>query len=348
VLNERIEIMSTKKKRNKVPALSLKLLAELIQLIEQEPTPGTNTIEVNTQPIQPNQETAMRPLNFQIKEICRQTSGNSFATQADRLRMLNQVANDLENKCECRGLHLDNLKPKHISSLIEVWRGEGITDATLKNRMAALRWLADKIGKPNIIPRTNAACGIADRVYVTNISKAQALDPTKLEAVTDVYVGMSLRLQQSFGLRREESIKIVPAWADRGDHLLLRASWTKGGREREVPLRTDEQRRLINDAKALASGKSLVGEGYKTYRAYLQHFRYQCDRAGIHKVHGHRHLYAQNRYKELTGRECPARGEPSAKTLSVGEKAIDREARLIISEELGHGREQITAIYLGR
>ena len=30
---------------------------------------------------------------------------------------------------------------------------------------------------------------------------------------------MSLRLQAAFGLRREESIKLRPEWADRGDVL---------------------------------------------------------------------------------------------------------------------------------
>ena len=49
---------------------------------------------------------------------------------------------------------------------------------------------------------------------------------------------MSLRLQQAFGLRREEALKIQPRWADRGEHLHLKASWTKGGRERTVPIRT--------------------------------------------------------------------------------------------------------------
>ena len=38
---------------------------------------------------------------------------------------------------------------------------------------------------------------------------------------------MSLELQQAFGLRREEAIKFIPSFADRGDHLVLKASWTK-------------------------------------------------------------------------------------------------------------------------
>jgi hypothetical protein len=149
-------------------------------------------------------------------------------------------------------------------------------------------------------------------------------------------------------LRRAESIKIVPKWADRGDRLVLKDSWTKGGREREIPIRTLEQRQLVDEAKALVNGKSLVAAGYTTYVAYLKHFRYECERIGIHAFHGHRHFYAQARYKELTGQECPARGGPTSKQLTAKQKAIDREAREVISREMGHGREQVTAVYLGR
>ena len=49
---------------------------------------------------------------------------------------------------------------------------------------------------------------------------------------------MSLQLQAAFGLRRGESIKIRPAWADRGDTLVLKDTWTKGGRAREIPTAT--------------------------------------------------------------------------------------------------------------
>src|SRR5438552_7951060 len=122
----------------------------------------------------------------------------------------------------------------------------------------------------------------------------------KLKQIPDLFIHMSLCLQALFGLRREESIKIIPAWADRGDRLVLKDSWTKGGREREIPIRTLEQRQLVDKAKELAKGKSLVAPGYATYRDYLQHFRAESARVGIHAFHGHRHFYAQARYKELT------------------------------------------------
>ena len=65
-------------------------------------------------------------------------------------------------------------------------------------------------------------------------------------------------------------------------------------------------------------------------------------------MHGLRHSYAQNRYEELTGWNCPAVGGPDAKSLTSEQRNTDRQARLTISQELGHNREQITAAYLGK
>lgn len=65
-------------------------------------------------------------------------------------------------------------------------------------------------------------------------------------------------------------------------------------------------------------------------------------------MHGLRHRYAQTRYLAKTGWECPARGGATAKQLSPEQRSIDQRARLEISLELGHGRAQITSLYLGR
>jgi hypothetical protein len=289
----------------------------------------------------------MRDLNYSLKQLCRRNRGGSYATQADREHILDLVADQLY---EMGFRHMDtgSLKPKHVEKLVERWLAENLSPGTIKNRMSALRWWAEKIGKENVVARTNAVYGIPDRVYVTNVSKAKELAMEQLERIRNPCIRISLRLQAAFGLRREESIKIVPSWADRANALVLKDSWTKGGREREIPIRTVEQRALVDEAIALTKGKSLVAPGYKTYRDYLAHFRYECERVGINAFHGHRHFYAQARYKQLTGWECPARGGPTSKKLTAKKKAIDRVAREIISREMGHGREQVSAIYLGR
>jgi hypothetical protein len=289
----------------------------------------------------------MRDLNYDFKQICRRNRDGSFGTQADREHMLDLFANQLY-EMGVKKLRAQGFKPGHVKLLVDRWLAEELSRGTLKNRMSVMRWLAEKIGKENIVERTNAAYGIPDRIYVTNVSRAKELDLDQLQRIRCPYTKMSLRLEDAFGMRREASIKIVPARAHQGDVLVLKASWNKGGREIRIPIRTPEQRQLLEEAKALAKGKSLVAPAYATYRDYLHHFRQECRRAGIHGVHGHRHRYAQRRYHELTGRECPARGGPTSKQLTKKEKAIDRKARETISREMGHGREAITAVYLGR
>jgi len=104
---------------------------------------------------------------------------------------------------------------------------------------------------------------------------------------------------------------------------------------------------VLDEAKAFAGRGSLIPAD-KTYVEQLRRFEYQCETAGIHRVHGHRHQYAQTRYRELTGWAAPAAGGPRSKELTRAQKAVDQEARLAISRELGHDRIQISSIYLGR
>ena len=288
----------------------------------------------------------MKDLNYELKQLCRRSRDGSYATQADRERTLDLIADQLL-AMGYRHMHAMSLKPKHVEALAERWQAESLSAGTVKNRMATLRWWAEKVGKENVIAKDNAHYGIADRQYVTNVSKARELTAADLKKVSDPYSRISLKLQAAFGLRRAESIKIQPTWADRGDRLVLKASWTKGGRAREVPIRTDEQRKVLDEAKAFVGSRSLIPVSLR-YVDQLQCFRYQCDKAGIDHVHGHRHAYAQARYRELTGWNAPAAGGPSSKELTPAQKEVDRQARLTISQELGHERAQVVSVYCGK
>ena len=310
-------------------------------------TSPADEVQAEPAPASPEpDEESMRNLNYSFKQICQRNRDGSYATQVARERILTLCADQLHE----RGYRLESahsLKPKHVYALAERWKAEGLSPGTMKNRLAELRWVAEKIGKQNIVARDNDRYEIDERTFVTNVSKARELTAGDLAKVTDPYSAMSLRLQPPFGLRREESIKIIPAWADRGDRLLLRDTWTKGGRARSIPIRTAEQRQVLEEAKALAGKGSLIPADL-TYVQQLRRFEYQCSKAGIHKVHGHRHLYAQERYKELTGWECPARGGPTAAQLTPHQKQRDKAARIVVARELGHERLQIVAVYLGR
>lgn len=289
----------------------------------------------------------MRNLAFQLKAMCDRSKGGSHATtQATRRRHFPMIAKTLE-QLGFRNLDIGSLKPKHVEALFAHWKAEGLSVGTMKNLMTAVRYWAEHIGKENVVKPSNRDYGISDRVFVTNESKATEVTDQQLSRITDPYVRLSLPLQEALGLRREESLKIKPAWADLGDRLRLKDSWTKGGKYREIPITTAIQRAVLNDAKALAGRGSLIPAALR-YKDQLKRFKAECQKAGIRNVHGQRHGYAQQRYEMLTGWKAPACGGPTAKQLTAEQRPLDRSARLQISKEMGHEREQVTAVYLGR
>ncbi|AHC49776.1 integrase domain-containing protein [Achromobacter xylosoxidans] len=286
----------------------------------------------------------MDDLTYTLRQLCQRNRDGGYTTQADRMRSLSLAARQLR-EAGFRQMKASSLKGKHVQALLDRWQGEGLSSGTIKNRLSHLRWWAEKIGKAGILPSDNTQLGVPELRYVTNVSKARELG-TGLEQITDVHVRMSLQLQAAFGLRREEAIKFQPSYADRGDHIALKGSWTKGGRERTVPITTTEQRDALHAAHRLAG----TGSPIPANKTYIQHrhvYDGQCKAAGLSHMHGLRHRYAQMRYETLTGWKPPATGGPGTAQLDLSQRLADQHVRQQISRELGHGRVKVTAIYLG-
>jgi len=279
-----------------------------------------------------------------ISRLFRQRE-NSYATHADRRKMLSHFASELV--CLGYGLrNINGLKQKHVVAVVNRWKEKKLAIATIKNRLAAIRKMCDRLGKRNLVP-SNKVLEIGRRNYVP--TRNRAIYSPDFSGITNQHIRISLELQRVFGLRREESMKIKPHMADKGNRIELLPTWCKGGRSRIVPLRTEEQRFWLEQAKELAGkfGNSLIPEK----SSYIRHrnvYEKQVLRAGLRNLHGLRHAYAQQRYSQLTGWESPLCGGPSSRELTAVQKKIDFEVRLILSEELGHSREQITVNYLGR
>jgi len=280
-----------------------------------------------------------------LKELCKANRDGSFSTQATRKSILNRIANQL-HELGYRRMKAKSLKPKHVEALVSLWKDQGLSVGTLKNYMAALRRWATKIGKPDIVPKDNAAFDIGKHSQVAEESKAWKLREAHLNKVSDEYVRLSLRLQAAFGLRREEAIKFRPNYAIKDDHIKLKASWTKGGRARCVPIRTNKQRKLLEEVRNLARGGALIPPN-KNYEDQKIRYDGQIRTAGIKNPHGLRHRYTQKRYEELTGWKAPVAGGPASKSLTKDQRARDKSARMTISRELGHDRISIARDYLG-
>ncbi len=277
-----------------------------------------------------------------IYQVLNYNRDGSYATQHNRKHILYKFAEDLIS----RGYALRDikgLKEKHITAVIKYWQEKSLSNATIKNRTAVLRHLCVRINKVNIIP-SNTKLGISRRIYIPTHNKA-IHNPT-FSNISNEYIRISLELQRVFGLRREEAIKIKPWRADKGDYLSLQDSWCKGGRGRDIPIRTDEQRHWLNQAKNLVQHKDLSMIPLK--KSYIQQrciYDKQVIRAGFKNLHGLRHAYAQQRYKELTGWEAPINGGLKSHELSPEQKKIDHQARMILTEELGHGRIAVVKNY---
>jgi len=289
----------------------------------------------------------MKDLNFSIKQVCNRNRDGSYATRSNRERMLHQAAGEILRLGFRDAKDVQDLKPKHVHRLVESWQKQGVAVGTIKNRMSSLRWLGEKVGKPDFVKPTNEAYGIENRVYVTNEDKSVRFEQDKIDAIKDPYIQASALLQREFGLRREEAMKFQPSYADQGNHIVLKASWCKGSRERVIPIRNDAQRAALDNAHRLAEQGSLIPRN-KMYKDQIGTFERSMAKVGLSRSHGARHAYAQDRYRELTGRECPALGGKCSKELTADEKRQDTDARLQLSQELGHERESITAVYIGR
>lgn len=289
-------------------------------------------------------DSAMKTLVYQLKNLCKHNRDGSEGTRADRWKHLKLFAQQLE-EMGFRHMRATSLKQKHTEALVNRWLCEGLSSGTIMNRTSHLRWWAEKIGKPNVVLR-NKGYGIEKRQQVSEYSKARELEQTKLSQIKDPYIMASLKLQEAFGLRREESIKFNPNHANRDDYIRLKASWCKGGKERIIPIRTKVQRKALDFTKKIAGQGSLIPKDLQ-YKHQLNRYEKATNAVGLNKMHGLRHRYVQRRYQELTGWLCPHCGGPTKKELTPEQKIMDRKARLLISKELGHCRISIVATYLG-
>ncbi len=91
---------------------------------------------------------------------------------------------------------------------------------TIRNRLGWLRWWAEQINKPGVLPADNAAFGLAD-AHALSGQQGPACRSETLARVSDPRIRAALRLEAAFGLRREEGPEIPSSVSIRGDRLAL-------------------------------------------------------------------------------------------------------------------------------
>ena len=287
----------------------------------------------------------MKRLEYQLKQLTHHNRDGSFQTQSSRRSHLAHIARQL-NELGFNQMSSQSLRRKHIDALIAKWKSDGLSPGSMKNYMSFIRWWAQKVGKSHVVPESNAELNLPRRQMIPTESKAQFLCDDTLNSIPNERLRVSIELQQQFGLRREECLKFSPSYADQDSFIRLKGSWTKGGRAREIPVLTKEQRNVLDRAWKIARRGSMIPK-QQSFKQWKSFYKRTISKCGLENLHGLRHGYAQRRYEILSGWPSPFAGGPTSKELSAEDRKVDQRARLQVSQELGHNRIEITDVYLG-
>lgn len=279
----------------------------------------------------------------------------SFETQALRETVLFQGFTQLKEI----GYHLHdpaNFKPKHMKALAQYWENQGLSSATIQNRISIFRVFCGWIGKGDMIG--DSADYVVDkasvkRTYSAKEDKSWSAKEIDFEGIQDKVlaeeprVALYILLGLNFGMRLRESYMLKPHRADKAMYVAL-AEGTKGDRARTVPIESEDQKTIIELAKQFANGvNGHIGMPGKTLQQTKDRVTYVLRKCGITRkdmdatFHGLRHQFANDFFKRRSGVDSPVRGGPNVS----GE--IDELARFQTSEALGHSRKSITSAYLG-
>lgn len=179
----------------------------------------------------------------------------------------------------------------------------------------------------------------------------------------DRYVAVQLHMMIAFGLRRKEAVMFspreaeVPADALPDDHppgeryisFLRIKRGTKGGRLRFAAVRSDDQRKALQEACEMVCARhGHIGRPGLSLKQSLDLFSNVVRQVGLTKKelgvtpHGLRHQFAGDLYFDIAKVKAPVQdGEPLVDAASM------KDAYRQVARQLGHNRPQISNAYLG-
>ena len=212
----------------------------------------------------------MKPLTVQALEKVGKDWSVASLTRNARLQNTKDFASFVAGKFALESLA--NLKPGHVTAYVEQLVANGICNATICNRLAAVRDLAAAISKPNIVARDNKAYGVArgsrqkpvcQNTSVVNRIRMELVERANAGDRIAIMAHAAAEMRDAFGLRAKESLmsfKLVDT--SNGAVLRVQAAvkveGAKGGRERILSIQNEAQLRAIQQvelaSKALGSG----------------------------------------------------------------------------------------------
>ena len=246
----------------------------------------------------------------------------------------------------------EELLLKYGKMLAKLVEDKKLKESTAQNRVSAVNTVMKYVKHGDWIsvkPTDAGECAIKKRSYIrttppSGMDREQLLKSISDFNMNDIALVMLIR---DFGLRSKEAsllnAEIALDQALKNGYIYI-LKGTKGGRVRRLKIISRTQIETLKYAtEAQGNRKNLItgDQSWKTWREEtLRAIREALQLKDVKRLHELRAAYACGRYKELTDHDAPVLD-------GCAPKVIDRWARLIIAEELGHSRIDITNAYLG-
>ena len=285
-----------------------------------------------------------RALIAQLDKLARHNRQESYKTRQRYYEAMQRFCKFLADVYHLQ--KLANISGKHLVAYVRHLQENGKAASTIKTELAAIRFWHDKLGEAKYKLPTNA--DLADQAPLER-RKLQGIDrhwtPEQFTAFVTAcreadrtdYADIAT-LTFYVGLRIHEVCRLDTAAVEAWERTGLLTVKGKGGRVRSVPVTAAAAKQALRDRKAaVRRGHKLFVPDDVATDAYIHAFQaflreHRPDQGTNPRPlthHGMRHSYAARQYREA---------------LDGG--ATEYRAKLEVSKLLGHGRADVTNVYL--
>jgi hypothetical protein len=287
-------------------------------------------------------------------------ASDSFSTQATLSQRFDQFVKYAQENGISR---LEQVTQETVLAYADSLKSSDLSASTQQNYLSAVNVIMAQARGDDSVRVTGREAGLSSRSNVATEYKG-GVERGELTERTQAIVYIA----RDFGLRFEESSKIDArsALSEAQEKGAIKIdSGTKGGQPRTVPITSKEQIETLKNAASLQGNDRSMIANEKTY---AEHQRDSYKETS--NFHAERHEYANNRYSELMKEKLGIEikspvlsDKPEGQSWSqyVASQAhaqgvsitpemareFDREARLELSQELGHHREDVVSAYVG-
>jgi site-specific recombinase XerD len=181
----------------------------------------------------------------------RKLVGKNYGVGSDTTKKLLGNLRAIAIHMASQGLQsISHMKTKHVKCFFEHLTAKGLSPSTQSAYATAMRLIAKRIGKPNIVPLSNIGLGFIRKGRYQPLIK----DPINSAHVRDElyrkarWAGLANDMQVAFGLRRKESLLSVETVVSDGQRCLT-VLGAKGGRKRLVPIENSGQAEILSQVQ---------------------------------------------------------------------------------------------------